>query len=106
VTDDGTVKFKLFDDRLTAAPPAPAVCVSVTVHVELAGAVRVVGLQESAFSATGTATVIDAPVPLAAIDVPLPDEATTPVIWTEIDGAGVGVVWKVTLAATPSDIPS
>jgi hypothetical protein len=64
----------LFDARLTAAPPDPAACARLTVQVELAGAVNVDGLQESAFIAGRATTVMvavtEAPS-LAAVSVAL-----------------------------------
>ena len=48
VTDAGTVSVELLLDRLTAAPPAGAGWVKVTVHVLEALELRLLGLQDTA----------------------------------------------------------
>jgi hypothetical protein len=55
VTEAGTVKDAALLDRVTVAPP---VFDTVTVHVELAPAARLVGVQVNALSATGATSEI------------------------------------------------
>ena len=58
VTDAGTVRVELVLVRITAAPPAGAGWVSVTVQVLEVFGPRVVGLQISEETSTGAARVM------------------------------------------------
>jgi hypothetical protein len=58
VTDAGTVKAGLLLDRVTAAPPAGAAAVRVTVHVLVAFDPRLEGAQVSDDTSTGATRLI------------------------------------------------
>ena len=60
VTDAGTESAVVLLESVTAIPPEPAACESVTVHVEAAPELRLVGLHESALTAVGASSEIDA----------------------------------------------
>jgi hypothetical protein len=54
VTDAGTESAVVMLESVTAIPPEPAACESVTVHVETTPELRLVGLHESALTVVGT----------------------------------------------------
>ncbi len=71
----------MFEARATAAPVVPAGWVRATVQVEAAGAINAVGLQDTELIPPAAITLIDAPVPVAATEVPLVEAATTADTW-------------------------
>src|SRR5690348_5728743 len=77
VTEAGTLTAPLLLDRDTAAPPAGAACVSVTVHEDVPGALTVVGLHESLLRLVGPLTVMLPPVPVAETLAPFGATADT-----------------------------
>ena len=58
VTDAGTVRVALALVRVTAAPPAGAACVRVTVQMLIPFGPRLVGLQTSEETSTGTRPIV------------------------------------------------
>ena len=81
VTLVGTVRLALLLERETANPPDGAAAVKETAHGVLAGVLRVVVVQLTPFSeAAGAGSEIVPEPPLAGIEAPPAEEATTPVI--------------------------
>jgi hypothetical protein len=80
VTDEGTLRAAVEDEAVTAAPPDGAAPDSVTVHIEVAGAINAVGVQPSAVTLTGVPVVGKAMVaPEVVVGIPAPaDVALTP----------------------------
>jgi len=89
VTDAGTVKSPLLLLSDTEAPPAPADLEMVTVQVELAPDIRLLGLQESWLTTGGAESAITAPCELPF------SEAVTVADWS--DGMAPAVAVKVAL---------
>ncbi len=69
----------MFDDKGTVSPPEPAAPDNVTVHVVLAGVLRVDAAQLNPETPTETGRLTEPGLPLAVIPVPAAVEATTPV---------------------------
>jgi hypothetical protein len=98
VIDAGTFSCAFEDARATATPYAGAAWERVIVHAELPGATSDDGVQASAFTdAAGVEgpTVIDPPVAVLGIAVPVPDALTG---WTI--AIGIAVVEGVAASAT------
>ena len=60
VTDAGTVSAAALLDKVTVIPPDPAVCDNVTVQVEVAPELRLVGLQATELTVVGAASRMEA----------------------------------------------
>ena len=60
VTDAGTVSAAALLESVSATPPEPAACDSVTVQDEVPPELRLVGLQDSALTLSGASREIDA----------------------------------------------
>jgi hypothetical protein len=105
VTLAGTVRLVEFDCRVTAAPPAGAPALSVTVQVAEAAGPSVAGLQESEVTVTGGAggagvTVMLPPLAVTVNPAPVTEAPTAPLTPT----AAVDALWlnvKVATATTP-----
>jgi hypothetical protein len=60
VTEAGTVNAALLLNRLTAIPPEPAGCDSVTEHADVPPELRLVGLHDTRLTTVGATRRIDA----------------------------------------------
>ncbi len=60
VTDAGTVSAAALLESVTALPPVPAACDSVTVHDDVSPELRLVGLHDSSVTTVGATSEIDA----------------------------------------------
>jgi hypothetical protein len=79
VTEDGTVTTGLPLESDTVEPPLGAAWFSVTVQVELPGALMVLGAQLRPDTSTGEGMVMEPPEPAMARPVPDPDTEEAPV---------------------------
>ena len=79
VTLDGTVRLALLLESETGNPPEGAVPFKETVQELVPGVLIVKGLQFRALRATDTGRVMVPVLPLAGMEVPPADDATTPV---------------------------
>ncbi len=94
ITDGGTVSAAALLDSATATPPAPAELDSVTVHVEVPPAARLVGVQDKEPTKTGaTSDIVICELPLY--------EAVTTAIWFVVNVPAVAIKFaSVAPAAT------
>jgi hypothetical protein len=102
VTDAGTVSEALLLASVTMEPPAGAVCVSVTVQVEICPPFRLLGAHVIDERAAGTVTI-----PPAVVNEGSPEPvASTPTAFDMPIDAVVALVARVswTLATTPAVI--
>ncbi len=74
VTEAGTVNAAALLDNVTAMPPVPAACDSVTVHADVPPELRLVGLQVTRLTVVGATSEID-----TVCELPLYDAVTTAV---------------------------
>jgi hypothetical protein len=103
VTDPGTVRLALLS--LSATEVLEATCwFNVTVHVELAGVFRDVGLQLRPFKLTGTppVTVMVPPVPVIGMALAASEAPKVFVSDIDVPLVTVGERVTVTILTTPS----
>jgi hypothetical protein len=79
VTLEGTVRLVLLLESETGNPPEGAVPFNETVQELVPGVLIVNGLQLKVLNDTDTGSVMAPEPPVAVMDVPLADDATTPV---------------------------